>query len=251
MTERLARGSPTAQSLKDHGISKRIEMIGRYTSLQGCRLLDIGCGNGLYTIKMAQVGAQGVGIDIEQDSVQQAQNFRVRHEADDVQFLLASGSELPFGDSSFDLVTMIEVLEHVHRDRETLKECRRVLRPHGRLVLFVPNKLWLFESHGIRLGRRELRFGFIPFLSWAPNSVRRRIERARIYSTAGLLTLLREEGYKARVIDYMWPPMDKEIGPLRMRTLRVALRQVANRLERSPLRMFGLSIFLIAEKLGT
>ncbi|MCJ7509360.1 MAG: class I SAM-dependent methyltransferase [Dehalococcoidia bacterium] len=250
MSKSLARGDSTARSLKDHAISKRIEMIARGVRLQGSRLLDIGCGNGLYTIKMTQVGAQGVGIDVEQDRVQQAQSFGVRHEADNVQFLVASGSRLPFRGSSFDLVTMIEVLEHVERDRDALRECWRVLRPHGRLVLFVPNKLWLFETHGMRLGRRELDFGFIPFVSWAPEFVRRRIQRARIYSSAGLLTLLREEGYKARVIDYMWPPLDKEIGPLRMRVLRLALRQVASRLERSPLRMFGLSIFLVAQKVG-
>jgi len=47
---------------------------------------------------------------------------------------------------------MIEVLEHTDRDSQVLKECFRVLKPGGFLVLFVPNKLYPFESHPCHIG---------------------------------------------------------------------------------------------------
>ena len=53
-----------------------------------------------------------------------------------------AAENLPFSSRKFDVVTMIEVLEHTNSDRQVLNECFRVLKPGGRMVLFVPNKLY-------------------------------------------------------------------------------------------------------------
>jgi ubiquinone/menaquinone biosynthesis C-methylase UbiE len=67
-----------------------------------------------------------------------------------------AGENLPFSSEKFDVVTMIEVLEHTNSDRQVLKECFRVLKAGGLLVLFVPNKLYPFESHPCHIGAFDL-----------------------------------------------------------------------------------------------
>jgi len=61
----------------------------------------------------------------------------------------AAGEHLPFADGTFDLILSHEVLEHVADDRKAVAEVTRVLRPGGRAVLFVPNRGYPFETHGI------------------------------------------------------------------------------------------------------
>ena len=57
---------------------------------------------------------------------------------------------LPFLDNSLDIVVMNEVIEHVNNDHTTLREISRVLRNGGSCIIFAPNKLFPFETHGIR-----------------------------------------------------------------------------------------------------
>ena len=65
--------------------------------------------------------------------------------------LATGGGAVPLADGSVDVLTSFTVLEHVHDERETLAEFRRLLNPGGRLVLTVPNKWWIFETHGADL----------------------------------------------------------------------------------------------------
>jgi SAM-dependent methyltransferase len=95
------------------------------------QILDVGCGTGTLLRYLARYGdAQGVDVD------EQAIAYCHARGVHNVQ--LFDGSKLPFGESRFDLVTLLDVLEHIEDDKGTLEEIRRVLRPGGMLMVAVP-----------------------------------------------------------------------------------------------------------------
>ena len=95
------------------------------------RLLDIGCGNNL----LVRAHGSGFGVDIHPYPETDA---------------LCDGAQLPFKTGSFDTVSLLACLNHIVRRRETLAECRRVLKDDGRLVLTMIPRWIGFFSHPIR-----------------------------------------------------------------------------------------------------
>ena len=97
-----------------------------------CRLLDIGCGWEARLLRASEPHIrQGVGIDFKAPDLQTP---KLRTMA------LTLEDRLPFEAASFDVVTLLAVLEHLSRPREMVGEISRVLRPGGRLVMTVPSK---------------------------------------------------------------------------------------------------------------
>lgn len=95
-----------------------------------CALLDLGCGAGFALLKaLSHFVERGVGIDGDVEELQwgNIRTYRIRLE-----------KVLPFENGSFDIVTMLAVLEHLDHPVEILKEVRRVLRPGGILLLTTP-----------------------------------------------------------------------------------------------------------------
>ena len=100
----------------------------------GGGLLDVGCGAGSVA-DLARASFQRVcGCDL---SVHALRHARQRGMA--VACVDLNAGVLPYRDSSFDCVTCLEVIEHVVDPLRLLKELRRVLRPHGQLVITTPN----------------------------------------------------------------------------------------------------------------
>jgi SAM-dependent methyltransferase len=101
------------------------------------RILDVGCGTGANIQMLSQFGeAEGVDVSAEALDFCRARGLaKVKQGA-------AEG--LPFEDASFDLVTGLDVVEHLDDDIAGLREMNRVLRPDGRAVLFVPAFMFLW-----------------------------------------------------------------------------------------------------------
>lgn len=99
------------------------------------RVLDIGCGNGVFTQWLVRKGKTVVGTDHSQTQLSYG-----AHEFPPVGFVCSAGEALPFADATFDVVIMSEVLEHMDDDRQALGEALRVLRPGGWFVITVPNR---------------------------------------------------------------------------------------------------------------
>jgi ubiquinone/menaquinone biosynthesis C-methylase UbiE len=217
-----------------YGVTKRLEKIDQALSLEGMRLLDLGCGNGSYTVELSQRAAWTCGLDLQFNLLRSVPGSIPR--------VQGAGESLPFEDRSFDCITMIEVLEHTHSDTGVLDECRRVLRSGGKLILFVPNKLYPFESHPSQLGRLTLGTN-VPFVSWLPGFLHARISTAKIYSRRRIIRMARAAGFEVSKFGYIFPPLDYFPLPLKH-----TYRRVARRLEDTPLRNFGISIFLVLTK---
>jgi len=119
------------------------------------RILDLGCGTGTMLGHLRSFGdAQGVDAD------PQAVQFCKARGEDRVQEL--DSETLPFPDGSFDLVTALDVLEHIEDDRGALREVARVLRPGGTFLATVPAYRWMWGAqdeishHYRRYTAREL-----------------------------------------------------------------------------------------------
>jgi SAM-dependent methyltransferase len=97
---------------------------------EGSSLLDIGTGDG-YTIRLVKPEGPVVGIDTDPEMAEEAGQRGV-------EFRVGSAYKVPFPDNSFDLVTMVEVVEHLDRPDDSLAEVRRVLRPGGCAVVTTP-----------------------------------------------------------------------------------------------------------------
>ncbi|NVM22029.1 MAG: class I SAM-dependent methyltransferase [Desulfobacterales bacterium] len=120
-----------------------LKMIG---PISGKRILDVGCGTGF--ISRSLTGKNEVhGVDISAEYLSRAASYGIKTEQWDIQ------KGLPFDSSSFDVVLLAEVLEHVFDTDALLSEVRRVLKEDGVLVLTVPNVCSLVSRVQVGLGR--------------------------------------------------------------------------------------------------
>ncbi len=160
--------------------------------------------------------------------------------------MLARGEKLPYREGAFDLILSHEVLEHVDDDREALAEIVRVLRPGGRLVLFVPNRGYPFETHGV-IWRGRYRFGNIPLVNYLPRRWRDRLApHVRAYRARDLRNLIRGLPVRPVTRTVIFGAYDNLIArwPIPGQALRWALHA----LERTPVRALGLSHVWVVEK---
>jgi len=107
--------------------------IMRLPASAGARLLEIGCGSGVFLARMRNLGWKVSGIDPDPAAVSWAQ--RVHH----LDVTCGTWEQMRFPADSFDVITMNHVIEHVHDPVGLLTECQRMLRPGGNLVLTTPN----------------------------------------------------------------------------------------------------------------
>jgi SAM-dependent methyltransferase len=202
-------------------------------------VLDDGCGVGAYLERFAPGARRCAGVEVDPDRARLAVK-RVPCVA------CAAGERLPFPADTFDLVLSHEVLEHVADDRAAAREIVRVLRPGGRLALFVPNRGYPFETHGIFWGGRY-RFGNVPLVNYLPRGLRDRLApHVRAYSARDLQQLMLGLGLQVVQRSVIFGGYDNIIA--RWPRLGRALRGLLQALEHTPLRVFGLSHFWVLEK---
>lgn len=107
-------------------------------------VLDTGCGNARDIMLFAERSVECVGIDLSKGMVSEGKKkidiLNLRNTA----LIIASATNLPFKDDSFDKVSCSEVIEHIPNYEEAIYEIVRVLKLGGRLVITTPNKLSLY-----------------------------------------------------------------------------------------------------------
>lgn len=103
----------------------------------GKAVLDIACGEGYGSRMLAETAESVVGVDISGETVDAA---RARYPHPRLSFLRGDAVAIPLPDSSVDLVTSFETIEHLADHEGMLREIRRVLRPEGLLLISSPDK---------------------------------------------------------------------------------------------------------------
>lgn len=147
VSERVEARRPPRNSLAQQGGFKTslIQALQLFADLQVCTvrrdvkawlaeqrgdLLEVGCGDRPYR---ALVPAQCRYVGIDQRGTNDAFDMSA-----DPEVILYAGAVFPFADGAFDALFHTEVLEHVYAYREFLAECRRVMKPGGRMMFSVP-----------------------------------------------------------------------------------------------------------------
>jgi SAM-dependent methyltransferase len=222
------------------GQERRLDLIRRYVPLESKWILDVGSGIGTYVKRFRALTSHAFGLDV---------SVKRLVEAGLPDLVAGEGEHLPFRDGVFDVLVFNEVIEHVRDDRRTLEDAIRVLRPGGHVVIYAPNRLYPFETHGIYL-RGRYRFGNVPLVNYLPRGARNRlVPHARAYTHREMHTLT--AGLPARLVvhTYVYPGFDNVVArwPRTGRLLRTALY----RAEHTPARRFGLSHFVVLEKATT
>ncbi len=217
---------------------------------RGGTLLDFGCGNGSQTALFAPSFDRVVGVDVNRTYLEMFRDRFSRRDdpaggrAAPAAALYFDGDRIPLRSSSVDYAISFEVLEHVRDDRAVLDELARVVRPGGALVVSVPNRWWIFETHGASLPL--LRWNRVPFFSWLPAFIHDRYARARIYSRKRITWRLRSAGFTPTASAWITAPMDV-VPP---GALRDGLRATVFRGDRTCLPTLATSILVAARRDG-
>jgi SAM-dependent methyltransferase len=223
------------------GQERRLEMILQAAEerIRGC-LLENGCGVGAYLERLARMGGKVTGLEYDFERAAEAAQ---RSDA----IINAAGESLPFPSGTFDFILSHEVIEHVQDDREAVREMIRVLKPGGRIALFCPNRGYPFETHGI-YWRGKYSFGNKPLVNYLPRGWRNQLApHVRVYSSSDLERLF--SGLPVRFIErtIVFGAYDNIIA--HAAAFGKALRGSLQFLEKTPLRVLGLSHYWVIERI--
>lgn len=224
------------------GQDRRLSQIHRHVELRGRRILDVGCGMGMYVARLRQFSDDVYGVDIDPDKVAEASVWLPNLQ-------VSPAEELPFDDATFDVILLNEVIEHVDDDRRAIAEAYRVLAPGGHIVIYAPNRLYPFETHGFFFAGRYFGPCNLPIIAnWVPDVVRGYFApHVRIYTQAGIRQLFEHLDVEFVVQSHIYPGFDNWAGRGWWGRL---LRDTLHAIESSPLRVFGISHFVVARKLA-
>lgn len=158
--ERLAAGwwDPLGEMRPLHELNPaRMDYVAAHASLKGARVLDVGCGGGLLSEALARAGAQVTAIDLAPTLLDVARLHL--HESG----LVVDYRQLPVEElatqmpGAFDVVTCMELLEHVPDPASIVRACGQLLKPGGKLLLATLNRTPLAFGAAILAAEHVLR----------------------------------------------------------------------------------------------
>lgn len=114
-------------------------LISTYSTNQKIKLLDIGCGTGELLRELSPLG-EVFGIDNSPQAIAFCKERGLTN------IFIANGTDIPFPDNTFDMVLCLDVLEHIENDVGTIKEIKRVGKPGGTIIIFVPTFKFLWGT---------------------------------------------------------------------------------------------------------
>ena len=223
------------------GQQRRLEMIIHAAGerIKG-NILENGCGVGMYVEHIVPFGGTVVGLEYDFERATEAR-------INSPHILNAAGESLPLPTATFDLILSHEVIEHVQNDRAAICEMVRVLKTGGRVVIFCPNRGYPFETHGI-YWKGKYYFGNKLFINYLPRALRDKLApHVRVYSISDMRKLF--EGLPVKLVEQtiVFGAYDNIIA--RFGSLGKILRGILQFLEKTPLKVFGLSHFWVVEKI--
>lgn len=223
----------------DKIITRRVGLVKAIPGFcdKNLELLEIGAGNGATLLLMSNEMKSCLGIDIF-DHTAEFKKTRDEQGITNCDIIIRDIEQEDL-DKKYDRLICFEVIEHFNSE-ETVKRFTRWLKPGALCAISVPNKWWVFETHGARLPL--LPWNRVPFFSWLPRFIHERFANARIYTKARIKKLLENSGFEVLEMKYITAPMDvlKE-GKLK----RMLVNNIFNT-ETTTAPMLSTSIFIVA-----
>ncbi len=238
--------SPAAGRPADAGhflLERRARLVRPHIPADAVVGLDFGCGNGAQTVLFRDRFDTLYGADIDETHLARFAAAAARAPGRAVMTPLhCRHGVVALPDGVVDCLLSFEVLEHVRDETLVLREWLRVLRAGGRLIVSVPNRWWIFETHGADLPL--LPWNRVPFYSWLPRRLHDRHARARIYRRRDIVQLLERAGFRIESTCRVTAPMDV----VRWRPLRQALRRTLFRRDATRVPFLATSILVVARR---
>ncbi|MDG1990195.1 MAG: class I SAM-dependent methyltransferase [Dehalococcoidia bacterium] len=241
-------GNPTY--VWQSGQDRRLQLI--ESSLKNNKsktIIDLGCGVGAYAHAINQKKYNVFGLDIEHNRIMDAKNsMNNPQNSHFIEFCSAVGEALPFKNNIIDAIILNEVIEHVNNEVMVIQEINRVLKINGIAIIFAPNILFPFETHGCYI-RGKFIFKNIPLINWLPRKIRNVfVPHARIYSKKEIVKLFSISGLQIDHHGYVFPGFNNL--EKRSKILAKILRWILYRLENKFFAKFGISHFMIVKKIN-
>lgn len=191
---------------EDKIVHRRVALVREIRGFTGKNLdlLDIGCGNGASMFLLANDFNYCLGLEVEtahQDSFEQ---YKKEHHIENCDFRIFDIENQTL-EQKFDRIISFEVIEHL-RDDNMVSFYYNALKSGGIAAISVPNKWWIFETHGAKLPL--LPWNRVPFFSWLPRPIHERFANARIYTKNRIQNLLENAGFQVERIEYITAPLD-------------------------------------------
>lgn len=195
------------------------------------RYLDVGCGNGFITEYIASEFDEVVGIDMENERLE---DFRAHASANPrYRIMEMSAANIEFPNDVFSFITSFEVLEHVANLEKSVQEIARVCRRGGVLIISVPQVWFPFENHGVRLGQTtyERKIPLLPYI----RPLHRKYSLARVFSSNQMDDLFLSRGMELLATAYVPPQFERAAANKNSWESKITfLRSVLERCETIP-----------------
>jgi 2-polyprenyl-3-methyl-5-hydroxy-6-metoxy-1,4-benzoquinol methylase len=190
----------------DRIVQRRLRLLRQIMGFTGenLTLLDIGCGNGASLFGLQEDFKFCLGVDITDDHFTAFNDFKEQNNIKNCEYRLLD-IEKNILQNQFDRIISFEVIEHL-RSEDSVKSYYDMLKEGGLAVISVPNKWWIFETHGAKLP--VLPWNRVPFFSWLPKPIHEKFANARIYTKKRIVTLLKKHGFTVLSAEYVMAPMD-------------------------------------------
>ena len=185
----------------DLGFRRRVATLLDYLDIRdGQRVLDLGCGEGFYTMVIGGLyDVEVTAFDFNAEILEKAASWI--KDGKRIKFVNGDMSRgLPFENDTFDRVIFTEALEHVEDDLGALNEVRRVLRPGGVVGLTVPNGNYPFLWDPINWTRERLGLGHFSPRNTVLGGVWS-YDHKRLYSPQGIRGLAVEAGFRVMKLE--------------------------------------------------
>ncbi|MEN6295284.1 MAG: class I SAM-dependent methyltransferase [Chloroherpetonaceae bacterium] len=221
-------------------IQRRVRLVKQIKDFTGKTLVDIGCGNGASILMLADQMSECTGLDIEASHKSVFEKYREQLSITNCEFQVFNIEKEKL-DKQFDRLISFEVIEHLE-DEKNVKYFYEALKPGGIAAITVPNKWWIFETHGAKLPL--LPWNRVPFFSWLPRPIHEKYANARIYTKKRIKKLLKSIGFEVEQIQYITAPLDV----LPDGFVKKSLQKFIFKNDTTSIPFLSTSIFIVARK---
>jgi len=138
----------------------RLQYIQQHTQLTNKKILDVGCGAGILSESLAKLGTNVTGIDASHEVILAAQQHAANHNLSINYHATTIEDFDKINSQEYDIITCMELLEHVPDPTQMLQDCNALLKPNGKLFLSTLNRT--LKSYALAIIGAEYIFNILP-----------------------------------------------------------------------------------------